>query len=66
MNIPNELEKSKMNCDSAKLYNGTNYCNWDMKRKKCVPQCNRYEGETECVKSSDCKFLNGKCQDFSG
>lgn len=62
MNVPNNLEKSKMNCDSAKFYNGDKYCNWHALRNTCVPKCDLYTSERECQKSSDCRFINGSCQ----
>ena len=64
MNVKGNLEKSKMNCDSAKLYNGEPYCEWNSSSKKCVPKCEMYTGKNECVKSSDCRFVNGTCMNF--
>ncbi len=61
MNVKNNLEKSKMNCEGAKLYNGEPYCDWNSLRKKCVPKCDMYSGKNECIKSSDCKYINGTC-----
>lgn len=61
MNDPSNLEKSKMDCDSAKFYNGDNYCEWNLMRKKCVPKCELYNKESDCVKSPDCIFVGGKC-----
>jgi len=59
MNVEGNLRESKMRCDSAKLYNGDNYCNWHPLLKQCVPKCELYSRETECNKSPNCQFVPG-------
>ena len=61
LNVPNNIEKSKINCDSAKLYNGQPYCNWNSIRKECSPKCEMYGGRNECTSSNYCQYRNGRC-----
>lgn len=58
------IEKSKLNCDSAKLYNNQPYCVWNSMRKECSPKCEMYTGENECNKSSFCEYENGICKNI--
>lgn len=64
LNIPMEIQKSKMNCDSAKLYDGTQYCLWNTLRNECSPKCEMYSGEIECNSSNYCEYKNGKCENI--
>ena len=61
LNVPNNIEKSKMNCDSAKLFNNDAYCEWNTLRKECAPKCNMFSGENECNSSRYCEYQNGRC-----
>ena len=60
LNVPNK-EQSKMNCDSAKLFDGNKYCDWNKFKNECHSKCDMYIGENACIKSSNCKYVGGKC-----
>lgn len=64
LNVPSNIEKSKLNCDSAKLYNNKPYCEWNSLRKECAPKCEMYSGENECNKSNYCDYENGLCKNI--
>jgi hypothetical protein len=57
--------KAKINCESAKLYNGTPYCNWNENSEdstpQCEPKCNFYD-EGTCETDPYCEINGDKCE----
>ena len=64
LNVPDNIQKSKMNCDGAKLFNNQPYCEWNSLRNECAPKCEMYSGENECNKSNYCEYENGLCKNL--
>ena len=60
-----EKKEAKLNCESAKLMNGTPYCRWNTSKQGCEPICDFYN-ESTCDTDPRCRFNNGKCETRPG